>query len=189
VHRVYCKLGLNLPRRTKKRLPQRLRQALTLAAAVNAVWALDFMSNALWSGRRFRELNVLNEGVREALAIEIDTSHPAKRVIRVLDRLGELRGSPSALRMDNGPEFISQEVLEWCERHGIEPRYSQSGKPDQNAFIEPYNRTFRNEVLAPKCLPISTRCASSVPNGLGSTMNKGRTTRSEDSRRPSSERL
>src|SRR6266568_2892652 len=68
VYRVYCRLGLNLPRRAKKRLPPRLRQPLTVAAAVNAVWALDFMSDSLWSGRRFRVLNVLDEGVREGLA-------------------------------------------------------------------------------------------------------------------------
>ena len=147
VHRVYCKLGLNLPRGPKKRLPQRLRHPLNVPAQMNAVWALDFISDALWNGRRFRVLNVLDEGVREALAIEIDTSLAAKRVVRVLDRVGELRGLPSALRMDNGPEFIAQEVLEWCERHGIEPRYIKPGKLDQNAFIERYNRTFRNEVL------------------------------------------
>jgi putative transposase len=138
---------LNLPRRTKKRLPQRLRQPLTVAAAVNAVRALDFMSDSLWSGRRFRVLNVLDEGVREALAIEIDTSLPAKRVVRVLDRLAELRGYPLALRMDNGPELIAQELLDWCEQDGVEPRHIQPGKPDQNAFIERYNRTFREEVL------------------------------------------
>jgi putative transposase len=147
VHRVYCKLGLNLPRRTKKRLPQRLRQPLTVAAAVNAVWALDFMSDSLWSGRRFRVFNVLDEGVREGLAIEIDTSLPAKRVVRVLNRLGELRGFPTALRMDNGPELIAQELLDWCASHGVEPRHIQPGKPDQNAYIERYNRSFREEVL------------------------------------------
>ena len=147
VYRVYCKLGLNLPRRTKKRLPQRFAQPLTVAAAVNAVWALDFMSDSLWNGRRFRVLNVLDEGVREALAIEVDTSLPAKRVVRVLGRLGELRGYPQALRMDNGPELIAQELLDWCERNGVEPRHIQPGKPNQNAFIERYNRTFRNEIL------------------------------------------
>jgi putative transposase len=147
VHRVYCKLGLNLPRRAKKRLLQRLRQPLEVAAAVNAVWALDFMSDSLWSGRRFRTLNVLDEGVREALAIEIDTSLPAKRVVRVLDRLGERRGFPEALRMDNGPELISQELLDWCEGHGVKPLHIQPGKPNQNAFIERYNRTFRDEIL------------------------------------------
>lgn len=117
------------------------------AAAVNAVWALDFMSDSLWSGRRFTVLNVLDEGVREALAIEIDTSLPAKRVVRVLDRLAELRGLPAALRMDNGPELIAQELLDWCETHGVEPRHIQPGKPNQNAFIERYNRSFRDEVL------------------------------------------
>ena len=65
-------------------------------------------------------LNVLDEGVREGLAIEIDTSLPAKRVVRVLDRLGELRGLPKALRMDNGPELIAQDLLDWCNRHGVE---------------------------------------------------------------------
>jgi putative transposase len=147
VHRVYCKMRLNLPRRTKKRLPLRLRQPLAAPAAVNGVWALDFMSDSLWSGRRFRVLNVLDEGVREGLAIEIDTSLPSKRVVRVLERLGELRGLPRALRMDNGPELIAQELLDWCERNGVDPRHIQPGKPDQNAYIERYNRTFREEVL------------------------------------------
>ena len=147
VHRVYCRLGLNLPRRAKRRLPTRLRQPLTVAAAGTAVWSLDFMDDSLWSGRRFRVLNVLDEGVREGLAIEIDTSLPAKRVVRVLERLAELRGFPGALRMDNGPELIAQELLDWCERNGVEPWHIQPGKPDQNAYIERYNRTFREEVL------------------------------------------
>jgi putative transposase len=90
---------------------------------------------------------VLDEGVREALAIEIDTSLPAKRVVRVLDRLAELRGLPKALRMDNGPELIAQELLDWCERKGVEPRHIQPGKPNQNAYVERYNRSFRDEVL------------------------------------------
>jgi putative transposase len=91
------------------------------------------MSDALWRGRRFRTLNVLDEGVREGLAIEIDTSLPAKRVVRVLERIGELRGLPSAIRMDNGPELIAQEVLDWCEQPRIEPRYIQPGKHDVTA--------------------------------------------------------
>ncbi len=139
--------GIESARRAKKRLPLRLRQPLTVAAAVNAVWALDFMSDSLWSGRRFRLLNVLDEGVREGLAIEVDTSLPAKRVVRVLDRLAELRGLPGALRMDNGPELIAQELLDWCERNRLEPRHIQPGKPNQNAYVERYNRSFRNEIL------------------------------------------
>jgi putative transposase len=130
VHRVYRKLGLNLPRKAKKRLPPRFCQPLTVAAAVNAVWALDFMSDSLWNGRRFKVLNVLDEGVREALAVEIDTSLPAKRVVRVLDRLAELRGFAAALRMDNGSELIAEELLDGCERNRVEPRPIQPGKPD-----------------------------------------------------------
>lgn len=72
IHRVYCQMRLNLPRRTKKRLPFRVRQPLAVPAAVNAVWSIDFMSDSLYNGRRFRTFNVLDEGVREALAIEID---------------------------------------------------------------------------------------------------------------------
>ena len=75
--RIYCQLRLNLPRRTKKRLPLRLRQPLLVMPQPNAVWAMDFMSDTLYGGRRFRTLNVLDEGVREGLAIEIDTSLPA----------------------------------------------------------------------------------------------------------------
>jgi putative transposase len=148
IHRVYCQMHLNLPRRTKKRLPTRVRQPLAVPAAVNAVWAVDFMSDSLYDGRRFRTLNVLDEGVREALAIEIDTSLPARRVVRILSRLVELRGAPQAIRMDNGPELIAETFATWCESNGIEPRYIQPGKPDQNAYIERFNRTYREEVLS-----------------------------------------
>lgn len=85
--------------------------------------------------------------VREGLAIEIDTSLPARRVVRVLDRLGELCELPGALRMDNSPELTAQELLNWRERNGVEPRYIQPRKPDQNTYIERYNRTFREKVL------------------------------------------
>ena len=99
--RVYCQLRLNLPRRTKKRLPVRLRQPLTVIPQPNAVWAVDFMSDTLYGGRRFRTLNVLDEGIREGLAIEVDTSLPAARVIRVLSQVMAWRGRPQAIRLDN----------------------------------------------------------------------------------------
>lgn len=145
--RVYCQLRLNLPRRTKKRLPVRLRQPLTVIPQPNAVWAVDFMSDTLYGGRRFRTLNILDEGVREGLAIEIDTSLPAERVIRVLDQVVAWRGRPQALRLDNGPELLADRFITWCADRGIELRYIQPGKPDQNAFIERFNRTYRTEVL------------------------------------------
>ena len=147
VHRVYCALRLNLPRRTKRRVPTRLRQPLVAPTALNGIWALDFMQDALYGGRRFRTLNSLAEANREARAIEIGTSIPAARVIRVLEQLIVLHGRPEARRLDNGPELTAECFTTWCEAQGIALRYIQPGKPDQNAFIERFNRTYREEVL------------------------------------------
>lgn len=91
--------------------------------------------------------NVLDEGVRESLAIVVDTSIPSGRVIRELDKLVELRGRPAAIRCDNGPEFCAQSFIDWCHEHGIAIRYIQPGKPNQNAFIERFNKSYRQEVL------------------------------------------
>lgn len=147
VHRVYCGLRLNLPRRTRRRVPPRFRQALVAPTRLNEVWAIDFMHDALYGGRRFRTFNVLDEGNREGLAIEVGSSIPAMRVIRVLSQLVALYGRPDRLRLDNGPELTSQMLTEWCAQRGIGLHYIQPGKPVQNAFIERFNRTFREEVL------------------------------------------
>jgi len=147
VYRVYCALRLNIPRRAKRRVPTRLRQPLEVPAALNTVWALDFMHDALYGGRRFRTLNVLDEANREALAIEVGVSIPAARVVRVLEQLVTMHGCPAALRLDNGPEFLAQEFVDWCAEYHIALRYIQPGKPDQNAFVERFNRSYREEVL------------------------------------------
>lgn len=144
--RVYCAMKLNLPRRTRKRLV-RAAQPLEAPSMPNQIWSLDFMSDSLYQGRRFRTLNVLDEGVREALAIEIDTSLPAARVVRTLEQLAAWRGLPKAIRLDNGPELTAQPFTDWCAGKGIEMRYIQPGKPNQNAFIERFNRSYRTEVL------------------------------------------
>jgi putative transposase len=147
VHRVYCALRLNLPRRTKRRVPTRLRQPLVAPTTLNGIWALDFMHDALYGGRPFRTLNVLDEANREALAIEVGTALPAARVVRVLEQLIEVYGRPHAVRVDNGPELTAQLFADWCQQQRIAIRYIQPGKPDQNAFIERFNRTYRTEVL------------------------------------------
>jgi putative transposase len=113
----------------------------------NQSWSLDFMHDTLNCGKRFRTLNIIDEGVRECLNIEIDTSLPALRVIRVLERISEWRGLPKQLRLDNGPELISLQLTQWCKHNHIEMIHIQPGKPNQNAFIERFNRSFRNEVL------------------------------------------
>ncbi len=147
VHRVYCALRLNLPRRTKRRLPKRVQQPMEAIPMLNVTWALDFMHDMLYDGRRFRTLNVLDEGNREALAIEIGTSLPGVRVTAVLDQLVAVHGAPRALRCDNGPELLSRSLTTWCERHGVRLQHIQPGKPNQNAYIERFNRTYRREVL------------------------------------------
>jgi len=131
VLRVYRQLKLNLPRRIKKRLPQRERQTLVVEALPNRLWSIDFMSDVLYGGRRFRTFNVLDEGVREGLAIEIDTSIPSERVVRVLEQLRQWRGLPLAIRCDNGPELIAQALVEWCQHHLVDLRHIQPGKPER----------------------------------------------------------
>lgn len=147
VHRVYCAMRLNQQRRAKKRLPTRERQSMIVVPIVNAVWALDFMFDSLYSGRPFRTLNVLDEANRGALGIEIATSIPALRVVRFLEQLIEIHGKPAAIRCDNGPELTSYAFTEWCKTKDINLMFIQPGKPDQNAFIERFNRTYRTEVL------------------------------------------
>jgi putative transposase len=147
LHRVYCAMKLNLPRRTKRRLPTRIRQPLAAPAGLNQIWALDFMADALYGGRAFRTLNLIDEGNRQVLGIEVAHSIPSLRVIRVMEQLIELHGKPRALRLDNGPELTAIAFTEWCTSRGIEARFIQPGKPDQNAFIERFNKTYRDEVL------------------------------------------
>ena len=139
MHRVYCVLRLNIPRRTRRRIPRRMRQPLVSAQALNTTWALDFMVDTLYDGRRFRTLNIIDESNREGLAIEIGTTLPSLRVIAVLEELIALHGPPQHLRADNGPELTSLALTAWCEHRRIKLHYIQPGKPQQNAFIERFN--------------------------------------------------
>lgn len=115
----YRALALNLPRRLKKRVPARVKQPLVVPKAANGCWSLDFTSDVLTDGRRFRTLNVLDDYNRELLCVEIDFSLPARRVVQVLTRLVECPGCPAQLRTDKGPEFISAKLSEWCEQYDI----------------------------------------------------------------------
>ena len=147
VYRVYCELALNLRRKPKKRLPVRTPKPLAVPEAPNRCWSIDFMRDSLTDGRPFRTLNIIDDFNREGLDIEIDTSLPASRVVRVLDRVADWRGYPDRLRCDNGPEFISAKLAEWAEEHQVLLDFIEPGKPAQNAYIERFNRTFREDVL------------------------------------------
>lgn len=147
IRRLYRLAGLTLSRKTKKRLPEAIRQPLPKATACNGCWSLDFTSDSLTDGRKFRTLNVLDDYNREALGIDVDYSLPAQRVTRLLDRLVEQYGKPDRLRSDNGPEFISQALQDWCADKQVLLHWIEPGKPTQNAYIERFNGTFRREVL------------------------------------------
>lgn len=148
VWRVYRQLGLNMRRRAKKRLPTRQPTALVAPAQPNQSWSVDFMSDSLADGRRFRTFNIIDDYNREGLWIEVDTSLPAGRVKRVLDRLAQERGGyPEQIRCDNGSELIGYVLTEWAEQHGVKLAYIEPGKPAQNAFVERFNRTYREAVL------------------------------------------
>ena len=147
IRRVYRAMALHLKRKPKKRLPARSAQPLVVPIQANQTWSLDFMSDALSNGRSFRTLTVIDDYNREALLIEVDTSLPAERVVRVLEQLLDWRGKPTSIRMDNGPELISQRLEGWAQEKHIELLHIQPGKPAQNAYIERFNRTFREDVL------------------------------------------
>jgi putative transposase len=147
VYRIYCELRLNQKRRAKRRLPKRIKQPLFVPQQPNQVWSADFMSDALYAGKRFRTFNVIDDFNREALHVEIDTSITGRRLIRIFERLRLERGLPDVLRVDNGPEFLSGEFVTWAESAGMMIHYIQPGEPNQNAYIERFNRTYRNELL------------------------------------------
>ena len=147
VYRVYTDMKLNIRRRFRKRLPQRVKQSLYQPAARNEVWSIDFMSDTLWDGRRFRLLNIIDDYNREILHIESDLSLPTVRLIRVLEYLREFRGLPQMIRVDNGPEFISHKLDMWCREHKITLAFIQPGKPMQNGYVERCNGNIRKELL------------------------------------------
>lgn len=144
---MYTALGLNIRRRAKKRLPARVKQELFQPKEGNQVWSIDFMHDSLWDGRSYRLLNVIDDYNRQVLAIEADTSLPVLRLLRVLERLKETHGLPRIIRVDNGPEFISQKLDHWCRENKIQLMFIQPGKPTQNAFIERMNGSLRRELL------------------------------------------
>ena len=148
VYRIYRELELNLRIKPKKRIVRKKPQPLAVPDAINQVWSMDFMHDQLSDGRSFRLFNVLDDFNREGLGIEVDLSLPTTRVIRALDQIIEWRDKPSVIRCDNGPEYISGALLMWAESRGIRIDHIQPGKPQQNAYVERYNRTVRYDWLA-----------------------------------------
>lgn len=147
VYRIYCELSLNMRIKPKKRLKRDKPEPLAVPEYSNECWSMDFMHDQLSDGRSVRLLNIIDDFNREALAIEVDFSLPSSRVKRTLEQIIEWRGKPAAIRCDNGPEYTSHELINWAEDNGIKLNFIQPGNPQQNAYIERYNRTVRYDWL------------------------------------------
>jgi putative transposase len=147
VYRVYCEEKLQVTIRKKRKAALWRGEKPEAAGYRNDRWSMDFMSDQLADGRRIRTLNVIDDHTRECLATEVDTSLSGHRVCRVLDRLVAERGHPKRILTDNGPEFTSKALDRWAYEHCVELQFIQPGKPVQNALIESFNGTMRNECL------------------------------------------
>jgi len=148
IYRIYKELELNLRIKPRKRLNREKPEALSVPEAINQVWSMDFMHDQLETGKSFRLLNVIDDFNREALGIEIDFSLSSLRVIRALEQIISWRGKPKVIRCDNGPEYISSALQTWAENNQIKIEYIQPGNPQQNAYVERFNRTVRYEWLS-----------------------------------------
>lgn len=146
VHRVYREAGLAI-RRKKRKHCRRAGVPLRACTAANQEWALDFVHDAVASGRTIRVLSVEDAYTRECLALEVDTSFASRRVTRVLEEIMVGRGKPLAIRCDNGPELTSRHFLAWCLEQQIELVHIQPGKPTQNGRCESFNGRLREECL------------------------------------------
>ncbi len=145
--RLYREEGLSLRRKKRKKRISHLRVLMDRPERVNHHWSMDFVSDGLYNGRRFRVLTIVDNFSRECPALEVDHSLTGKRVSRVLDRIALTRELPEVITVDNGPEFISKALDLWAFEHGVKLRFIQPGKPTQNAYIESFNGKFRNECL------------------------------------------
>jgi putative transposase len=147
VYRVYRGEHLQVGKRPRKRGVSQQRLPLALPGGPNERWSMDFMTDSLATGRRFRTLNVVDDFTRECVRIEVDTSLGGERVARVLEELHWQRGGPKVIVVDHGPEFTSQALDHWAYRRGVRLRFVDPGKPEQNAYVESFNGKFRDECL------------------------------------------
>lgn len=146
VYRLYREEGLMVRKRARKRLVRRAEKP-ALPTKPNERWSMDFTSDQLFDGRRFRTFNVVDDCTRECLVIEVERTFPGSLVARILTRLVAERGRPGVIVCDNGPEFISRALEIWAEENGAKLHFIEPGKPVQNCYVESFNGRFRDECL------------------------------------------
>lgn len=146
-YRLYREENLSVRRRGRRRLPRRERQPLPAPVRRNQIWAMDFVADSLWTGRRFRSLVIVDAFSKESPAILPEFSISGERIVRLLDELAVRHGLPEAIVSDNGPEFTSKAMFLWSQRTGVQLKFIDPGKPIQNAFAESIIGKFRDECL------------------------------------------
>lgn len=147
IRRVYENAGFSLSKRLRRRIKDNPANPISIPLTANQQWAMDFMSDALDNGRRIRTLNIIDHFNRQCKGLEVDFNLPARRVIEIVERAIERYGKPLKIRTDNGPEFRSKRFQVWMKDNHIEWDPIQKGKPQQNAIIERFNKTYRQDVL------------------------------------------
>ena len=148
VYRLYCQAGLNLRRkRPRRRKAAAHRMERPVVTAPNQCWSMDFVADALFDGRRFRSLTIVDNFTKMSLAIEVDQQLKGEDVVATLERLRQEIGVPERIQADNGSEFISIAMDRWAYDHGVTMDFSRPGKPTDNPFIESFNGSFRDECL------------------------------------------
>ena len=188
-YRVYREEGLMVRKRRRKKLPVPERQPLVRPIQPNEVWSMDFMFDELANGRRVKTLTVVDDCSKEAVQIAADTSMPALYVTRVLDQVKTERGLPKVIRTDNGPEFAGRTLQTWAAANDVELRFTQPGKPVQNAYIESFNSRFRDECLSQHWFASLSHMRSVIDNWRNDYNTIGRTAPSGTCRRPCSPRV
>ena len=148
VYRLYRQDGLSLRlKRPRRNVSGANRERQPAALAANEMWSMDFVSDALFDGRRLRALTVVDAFTREALAIDVDQGIKGEQVVEAMSRIAMTRGAPRTIRVDNGPEFISKALDRWAYENGVTLDFSRPGKPTDNAFVESFNGRLRDECL------------------------------------------
>jgi putative transposase len=147
VHRIYRKAGLAVARRRKRMRVAVEREPLLLPTRANEVWSMDFVMDALSNGRRLKCLTIVDDFTKEAVEIVPDHSISGDYVARTLDQVVRFRGTPRAIRTDQGPEFTGRALDQWAYRHGVDLKLIEAGKPMQNGYVESFNGKFRDECL------------------------------------------
>jgi len=145
--RLYREEGLSLRLKRRRKRAAVIRVKLPAAGRPNQRWSMDFASDNLWTGRKFRVLVIVDDYTKECPAIEVDTSIPGARVVRVLDRLAETRGLPEVITVDNGSEFAGKAMDEWAYQRGVKLNFIRPGKPVENAYAESFIGRLRDECL------------------------------------------